>query len=70
MSPTSNCTCDDPAAPTEAHGVRNFAETTTVRSTSPTPTPLTLPPQTGMAGVEALLQRLLPGTSVASRVAG
>ena len=61
MPSTSHHTGADTAAPAEAHGVRYFAETNTVTSAGPTPTP---PTQTGMTEVEALLQRLLPGTPV------
>ena len=61
---TSSHTGADTAAPTKAHGVRDFAETTADRSTGfDANTPDAAAPG-GSAGVEALLQRLLLGTPV------
>ena len=66
MSSTSNHTGADIIIPTETHRVTDFVETNTVWSTNPDATP---PPQTGIAGVEALLQRLLPRTPVIALLA-
>ena len=58
---TSNRTGLDTAAPPDTHRDGDLAGTLTVWMPVPAPTP---PPQTGITGMETLLQHLLPGTSV------
>ena len=51
----SDHTGADTTTPADAHGYSDFAGAPAVRKVEPTP-----PPQTGITGMETMLQRLLP----------